>query len=105
MPAGACVKVQTQGHLLELQRVGSTGNASGWDVPGGALRSGETSAGAASRVLREETGLSVLPETLTLERQETQGDGSPLFIFRLFTLRYPPITLSRAHVGFRWRAV
>ncbi|MBG6191682.1 8-oxo-dGTP pyrophosphatase MutT (NUDIX family) [Arthrobacter sp. CAN_A212] len=48
------------------QRAADKEFAFGWEFPGGSALAGESSRNAASRELREESGLDVLPSTLTL---------------------------------------
>lgn len=54
------------GTVLLTQRAASKEFAFGWEFPGGSALAGESSRVAASRELREETGLEVDQEALTL---------------------------------------
>ncbi|WP_334683290.1 NUDIX hydrolase [Arthrobacter sp. CAN_A212] len=60
-----CVQ-REDGAVLLTQRAADKEFAFGWEFPGGSALAGESSRNAASRELREESGLDVLPSTLTL---------------------------------------
>lgn len=60
-----CVQ-RNEGAVLLTQRAANKEFAFGWEFPGGSALCGESSRHAASRELREETGLDVEPLTLTL---------------------------------------
>lgn len=60
-----CVQ-RDDGALLLTQRAADKEFAFGWEFPGGSALAAETSRDAASRELREESGLDVVPPTLKL---------------------------------------
>ena len=60
-----CV-LRDDGKILLTQRAPCKEFGYGWEFPGGSALAGETSRCAASRELREETGIVVQPEDLTL---------------------------------------
>jgi len=60
-----CVK-NADGAVLLTQRSAGKEFPFGWEFPGGSALAGESSRNAASRELREETGLGVPPSALTL---------------------------------------
>lgn len=60
-----CVQ-REDGSVLLTQRAAAKEFPLGWEFPGGSALAGESSSDAASRELREESGLVVLPSTLTL---------------------------------------
>jgi len=57
---------RNDGMVLLTQRAPGKEFGCGWEFPGGSAFAGETSRVAASRELREETGIPVPPEDLTL---------------------------------------
>ncbi|MGO1768970.1 MAG: NUDIX domain-containing protein [Microbacterium sp.] len=61
--AAVCV-ARDDGRVLLTQRAEGKDFGLDWEFPGGSAFSGETSAGAASRELREETGIAVGPDRL-----------------------------------------
>ncbi|MEV8451307.1 NUDIX domain-containing protein [Streptomyces sp. NPDC052095] len=92
------------------------GSGHGWCTPGGGIEDGESPAEAASRELREETGLSVGPEALGATVAETSGYadlGWAEGVFRdvFFHARVPGGRIDesgladgerRYHAGHRW---
>ncbi|GAA2054886.1 NUDIX hydrolase [Leifsonia soli] len=60
-----CV-VRLDGSVLLTQRAPGKEFGYGWEFPGGSVLAGETSRTAASRELREETGIAVIPDALIL---------------------------------------
>lgn len=68
----AVCAVLADGRMLLTQRAASKVYSFAWEFPGGSALAGESSAVAASRELREETGLTVDPPDLQLVGRFTE---------------------------------
>jgi 8-oxo-dGTP pyrophosphatase MutT (NUDIX family) len=91
--------------LLEMQRATPRADGRMWDLPGGHAEAGETPAHTAVRELKEETGISVLPATLTMVDVKKREDGKLIYTFELKTVKRPPVVISNEHIGYRWRTL
>ena len=59
-----------QGELLLTRRAPGKTFPGVWEIPAGSVQAGETSQQAACRELQEETGVSVIPQELTLLQRQ-----------------------------------
>jgi 8-oxo-dGTP pyrophosphatase MutT (NUDIX family) len=104
LPRVSLVRLLTGNQVLELQR-GPEDSKPGreWDLPGGHAEERETPDYTAARELKEETGISVRPSTLSMVKVFERADGKMFYVFEMRTVGKPPVRLSSEHVGYRWR--
>ena len=92
------------GAVLLTQRAANKEFPFGWEFPGGSALAGESSPDAASRELREESGLDVEPSTLTFVDQF--AETSALLDFYVARVApNPRVTLQQSEVmAAEWMA-
>ena len=97
------VRLLSGDQVLELQPSPSERRQRAWDLPGGHAENGETPDYTAARELKEETGISVKPSSLSMVKAFRREDGKLFYVFEFRTVGQPPVRLSNEHVGYRWR--
>lgn len=99
---GACIRVSYEDKFLLIKRSTTDFSPGIYEMPGGAVDTGEKIEVAASRELFEETGIEVPPHTLSplgvfeFHNIET-GKHKTKFAFSVTLTELPTITLSTDH--------
>lgn len=99
------VLFNTDGTVLLIRRSATDHKRPGeWDFPGGEIDAGEDFTAGVQREIREETGIAVEFDTLTLVYAETTVYDD-LYVIRLAyaaTVDNPKVKLSFEHEEYQW---
>ncbi len=93
------------GQILLAKRSGQTFLSGLWELPGGKLDEGETSAEAMAREIQEETGLDVLARTILLACQDSHKGGrlhTDIWLASLAGSAGPIVLRPREHQDAGW---
>lgn len=99
--------LERDGCYLVLRRRGGRYLGGQWDIPGGSVEAGETTANAAVRECFEETGLQVMVGQQVSQFQNRDTEGRDLTFITVTYLLSPvdedcQVQLSAEHDDYRW---